>query len=437
MLTDFQPIAALVEAHEATADRIGQVAVVRPNGCKHIKLYLHSDPAMEQADAFYTDRLVKTALWMQGGFRLVTDDRAVYRHLREAYAPEGTRAFDRSIMAGIYGEPFTVEYASRLPEEFETPAKLSSSANGCRIGIDLGGSDRKAAAVQDGKTVYTEETVWEPKKHRELAYHQREIAEALRAASKHLPRVDAVGFSTAGVVIGDEVRRSSLFMQVSDGDMERGGYNLLRRTVQETLGQIPVAVCNDGDVTALAGSVALGRHNLLGIAMGTSEAGGFIDGDGQITGWLNELAFVPVDSSGAAPVDPWSGDRGVGERYFSQEGVLRLAALQGLCPEGETPAEKLLWVQKETNRGDPRACGIFAELGRMLGMTMPWYRRLTGCESVLLLGRVISGRGGELLVKACRETLQQMGQRVEILLPDETFRRLGQAAAAALLPNIK
>lgn len=436
MRTEFYPIADFAARHEATADRWAQVALVRPDGCARLTLFLHTRADMAAADELYTDRLVKTSLWMQGGYRLLTDDETTLRRLQAAYAPTGARAFDQAFMSDIFGRPFSVEYAQQLPPAYDTPRRIGGARDGCRIGIDLGGSDRKAAAVRDGTVLYTEEVVWAPKKHSDPSYHYREITAALRAAAAHLPRVDAVGFSTAGVVLEDRVRRSSLFLHLSEADRKAQGYEMLLHAVRDTFGEIPCAVCNDGDVTALAGAMSMERSNLLGIAMGTSEAGGFVQADGSITGWLNELAFLPVDIHPQAPIDPWSGDRGVGERYFSQEGVLRLAQENGLMPEGDTPAERLRCVQTLAQKGDWRAEAVFAELGRLLGLTLPWYRRLTGCEAVLLLGRVISGRGGDLLVDACRNTLCGLENRLEILLPDESFRRLGQAAAAAMLPTI-
>ena len=395
MATDFSPIYALVRVHEKTADRTAYVAVLRPSGCTRLSLRLHSAEAMQPADERYALLLVKTALWLQGGCGLVTEDEAVFRWLRAAYSPQGARAFDRSFMSGVY--------------------------------------DRKAAAVIDGETVYTEEVLWQPKAACDLRYHYAHITAALRSAAKHLPRVDAVGFSTAGVVMDGEIRRSGLFMNVPAAEFDRCGRDILQRVVRDVFGAVPCTVCNDGDVAALAGSIALGRQELLGIAMGTSEAGGYVDENGHITGRLNELAFLPVDVSAQAPVDPWSGDSGVGERYFSQEGGLRLAGQSGLAPQGDTPAEMLRWVQALVQKGDERALGVFSELGRMLGLTLPWYRRLLGCRNVLLLGRVISGAGGERLVEACRTELRRAGEEMELFLPEESLRRVGQAAAAALL----
>lgn len=433
MGTEFRPIIDLVRRHEATADRWVTVAVARPGGCEHLSLGLHRDEAMAAADEEYALLLVKTALWLRGGCTLLTADEAVYRWLQRAYAPTGARAFDRAFLSGIYRSPFQVERRQTLPPERETPASAAARTEGCRIGIDLGGSDRKAAAVMDGETVYAEEVVWQPKSAGDLRYHYEGITAALRAAKAHLPGVDAVGISTAGVVLEGEIRRSSLFMSVPTAELDHCGRELLRRTVREVCGDVPCVVCNDGDVAALAGAVSLGRRKLLGIAMGTSQAGGYVDGGGRITGWLNELAFLPVDLHPAAPVDPWSGDRGVGERYFSQEGVIRLAAQCGLAPEGDTPAQRLRWIQDRAEAGDDRALEAFFALGRMLGQTLPWYRRLLGCENVLLLGRVVDGAGGECLVNACRAELAKTGEGMEIFLPEESFRRVGQAAAAAML----
>ena len=60
---------------------------------------------------------------------------------------------------------------------------------------------------------------------------------------------------------------------------------------------MPLEVINDGEVTALAGMLSLGERAMLGVAMGSSQAGGFLNAEGHITGWLDELAFAPVDAS--------------------------------------------------------------------------------------------------------------------------------------------
>src|ERR1019366_6161815 len=88
--------------------------------------------------------------------------------------------------------------------------------------------------------------------------------------------------------------------------------------------RVPLEVLNDGDVTALAGALSLNVNGVLGVAMGSSEAAGYLDRQGRVTGWLSELAFAPVDYCPAAQADEWSGDRGVGALYFSQQAVNKL-----------------------------------------------------------------------------------------------------------------
>ncbi len=208
----------------------------------------------------------------------------------------------------------------------------------------------------------------------------------------------------------------------------------------KAIGDIPLVVANDGDVTALAGAMSLGRGRILGLAMGTSEAGGYVDQDMHILGWLNELAFVPVDMNPEAMVDEWSGDVGCGVKYFSQDAVIKLAPAAGISlDESLSPAEKLKIVQQHLEEGHG-AIQIFETIGIYLGYALPWYAQFYDIDLVLILGRVTSGRGGQLILDKARETLKQafpeLAKKMNITLPDEATRRVGQSIAAASLPEI-
>ena len=199
------------------------------------------------------------------------------------------------------------------------------------------------------------------------------------------------------------------------------------------------AVINDGDVTALAGAMSLETNNVLGIAMGTSEAAGFVDPKGRITGWLNELAFVPVDANPDAMRDEWSGDIGCGVKYFSQDGIIKLAPAAGIeLDESLSPAEKLKVVQKLMEAGDPRAAAVYRSIGVYLAHSLAYYHDLYAFGTVLLLGRVMSGKGGDILLDTCRAVLKDEYPTLSLrlALPDEKFRRVGQSAVAASLPEI-
>lgn len=312
---------------------------------------------------------------------------------------------------------------------------------GCRIGFDAGGSDRKVSAVIDGESVFSEEVVWFPKVTEDPDYHYNEIVSALKTAAEKMPRVDAVGVSSAGVFINNRTMRASLFLKVPDDLYEKKVKDIFIRAITDTFGDIPYAVYNDGDVSALAGMISIGEPNVLGIAMGTSEAVGYVDREGRITGWLNELAFVPVDCAKDAMMDEWSLDIGCGVKYFSQDSVIKLAPRAGIeLEESLSPAEKLKVVQGLMAEDDSRAVDVYLTIGTYLGHTLAYYYDLYKFKHVLLLGRVMSGKGGDLILEEAKRVLSdeypEVAKAVKPALPDEKFRRVGQSAAAASLPEV-
>ena len=189
-------------------------------------------------------------------------------------------------------------------------------------------------------------------------------------------------------------------------------------------------------------SLYVKENGVLGIAMGTSEAGGYIDADGNITGWLNELAFVPVDFNEDAMVDEWSGDYGCGVKYFSQDGVIKLAPYAGIeLDESLSPAEKLKVVQGLMEKGDQNAADIYDTIGVYFGYALAYYSEFYDIKHVLIMGRVTSGQGGQILLSRAQEVLDkefpELASKMELHIPDEKSRRVGQSVAAASLPRIK
>lgn len=436
----FVPIAAFNRAYREIAKKELAVAIERENGQKIVfSTHIIGDGAHDAADEFYVERLVKFLLWAVGGFRItVYGDKRIAKIIQETYCADGERAFDSDFMSGVYEHNFEVlscPYEEK-PETNETPVSLSRNFSGCRIGFDAGGSDWKVSAVIDGEAVFSQETVWYPKTTPDPSYHYGEIVKAFKMAASKMPRVDAIGVSSAGIYVNNRTMVASLFRVVSGDDFQKVVKNIYIDAAKE-IGDVPLVVANDGDVSALAGAISLDDQQILGIAMGTSLAAGYVDKNGNITGRLNELAFAPVDGKEDGAVDEWSGDKGCGVKYMSQDAVALLAPKAGIqLPEG-TPAEKLKFVQALMAEDSEAAEKIYQSIGCYLGHTLALYRDVYDCKHVLLLGRVMSGKGGNIILETAEQVLKDDYPEIENLylhLPDEKIRRVGQSVAAAALP---
>ncbi len=445
----FTPLSLVCrEMREATKD-CGQdlvIGIERNKGyTTTYKTRIFKDGTGHDEENFrFVERIVKSLLWVAGGYKvIIAGSDVVGARIKEAYTYGGLRDFDVHFMERVYEETFSVEVRSLLdaPVDKSAAAPIGRHLDGCRIGFDAGGSDRKVSAVVNGESVYSEEVVWFPKTNTDPDYHYQGILDAMKTAASHMPRVDAIGVSSAGVYIDNRIMVASLFLKVSDEDFERKVKNMYIDVAREIGENIPIEVANDGDVTALAGAMDLDDDSVLGVAMGTSEAGGYVDPEGNITGWLNELAFVPVDFCENAMVDEWSGDYGCGVKYFSQDGVIKLAPFAGIeLDESLSPAEKLKVVQGLMKDGDERAAAIYDTIGAYFGYAIAYYAEFYDIKHVLIMGRVTSGEGGVILLDRAQEVLDkefpELSEKIKLHIPDEKSRRVGQSVAAASLPKL-
>ncbi len=446
----FAPMALVCRQMREATKNDGQdivIAIERNKGyTTTYKTRVFRDGTGHDAENYaFVERIVKTLLWVAGGFKIIiAGSDTLAAKIKEAYSYGGARDFDVHFMERVYEEKFSVESVALCdaPKDKSSASPVGRHLDGCRIGFDAGGSDRKVSAVIDGESVYSEEVVWFPKTNSDPDYHYQGILEAMKTAASKMPRVDAIGVSSAGVYIDNRIMVASLFLKVNDDDFDKKVKNMYIDVAREIGEDIPIEVANDGDVTALAGAMNLGDNSVLGVAMGTSEAAGYVDPQGNITGWLNELAFAPVDFCTDAMVDEWSGDYGCGVKYFSQDGVIKLAPAAGIeLDENLSPAEKLKVVQGLMADGDERAAAIYDTIGAYFGYAIAYYSEFYDIKHVLIMGRVTSGKGGEILLARAQEVLDkefpELAEKINLNIPDENARRVGQSVAAASLPMIK
>ena len=394
----FIPFGVWMDAYLKDAKKPIAIAIERDRGQVSVrKTFIHGTPDMAKADYRYVERLVKFLLWSIGGFKVyVCGCDHIAKQLQADYSKNGKRAFDYDFFHKLYEVNLEIIDLplDKCPAPNESTQPLGGHMDGCRIGFDAGGSDRKVSAVIDGECVYSEEVVWFPKLNEDPNYQYNEILTAFRTAASKMPRVDAI------------------------------------------------VVANDGDVSALAGAMGLNTGNIMGLAMGTSEAVGYVDADKNVLGWITELAFAPVDLAEDAMQDEWSTDFGVGCKYFSQDAVIKLAPRAGIeLDPALSPAEKLKVVQALMAEDDPRAAKIYHDIGVYLANAVVLYSHFYDIEHLMLMGRVMSGKGGDIILDVCQKVLAaehpELAKHCQVMLPDEKTRRVGQSVAAASLPEIR
>jgi len=445
----FMPLSIICREMRENTKENGQdiiVAVERNDGyTTTYKTRVYADNTGHDQENFdFVERIVKTLLWVSGGYKIyIAGNEMIGEKIKDMYKLGASRDADVAIMQKVYENPVEVIVCPlhKAPNNKSSSAPIGRHLDGCRIGFDAGGSDRKVSAVINGESVYSEEVVWFPKTNSDPNYHYEGVLNAMKTAASYMPRVDAIGVSSAGIYVNNKIMHAQLFQKVSDEDFKKKIKNMYLDVAKEIGENIPIEVANDGDVTALAGAMDLNDNGVLGVAMGTSEAGGYVDTDGNITGWLNELAFAPISYGKDAPFDDWSGDYGTGAKYFSQEGVIRLAAPAGIELDTElSPAEKLKVVQELMEKGDERAKAIYETIGVNFGYAIAYYAEFYDIKHVLIMGRVTSGEGGAILLANAQKVLDvefpELSKKIKLHIPDEKSRRVGQSVAAASLPKI-
>lgn len=446
---DFLPASLFHREYRAQARALGaeplRIALERADGSisTYETIVLPLEKGLRDATLLYVERIVKFLLWQRGGWKVtVGGPKGLGEHVRGVYSAGGARAFDAEFMGGVYEHPFTVVEcrAEECPGTKETSVPLGRHLDGCRVGFDLGASDRKASAVKDGEVVFSEEVVWDPRPATDPQYHYDGIMDSIRRAAAHLPRLDAVGGSAAGVYINNRPRVASLYRGVPKAEFDARIAPMFER-MREELG-VPFEVVNDGEVTALAGSMSLGENPVLGLAYGSSLAAGYVNAEGNITGWLNELAFAPVDYRENGPADEWSGDAGCGVQFFSQQGSNRIASSAGMEFDAAMGLpERLVVLQEKMKAGDEVAAKVYESIGVCVGYALAHYDEFYEMKHVLVLGRVTTGRGGDIILEKAKEVLQgefpKLAGRIFPALPDEKSRRVGQSIAAASLPALE
>lgn len=440
-----------------------QFAVERPDGCVgRDKLQVFSeDHEGFDASVFLAGECIRYMLWQRGGFKLFLSGPAkICEQVKAAYAKGGKYDFEATTMPKIYAVPWTVAIVGKpedLPAAKEAPIVCGKVASGCRIAFDLGKSDVKTVAVKDGEVLDSAETEWDVT-NPDPQYHYDVIVKAMKATASKLPgKVEAIGGSATGAVSANsEATWCDCFPNVPPDVYKKRVVPIFKDIAKNEFGGVPVKVINDGEVTAVAGGQMIGDGaDCFGISLGSSEGSGYVDESGALTGWINENAYNPFDLNPSGPGNPWSPHRGDASMYLGQRAATRLAKLGGIqLPEEMMPdhpnmnatshaphAQCLKKVQAAMK--DPaqerQARKIYETIGVYLGYAIAQYCEYLPIKNVMILGRVSTGTGGDIMMEWARKVLSQEFPalaHIKFHTPSEHMKRVGQCVAAAALPEL-
>lgn len=418
-----------------------KIKLEREAGCtSYYQCYINDNPELTNINKFYIERIIKFLLWQRGGWHIsIASPLSIFQHIKQVYDLNGKRAFDVKFMKKIYERPFIIEHCdySEIKKTNEATESIKIDSNGFRIGFDLGASDIKVCAILDGQLLMSDEIIWNPKDNSNLNYHKTHIKNAIIKAMKYRGDtiLKAIGGSSAGIIINNKPMVSNLFRTVRE-EFQDQIKNIFIDIAHEY--NVPIVVKNDGDIAALAAARILNKNNVLAIALGSSEAAGYINSNLRFNkNWLNELAFAPIDYSANAVLEEWSLDKGCGASYLSQQCIFRLAKKYNfMAPDNLMDAQKLEFYQNELERGDQLTLDLWQSMGCYLGYAIAHYANFYNISDVVIFGRCVSFKGGEILKQVSEDVLatefkNYISKSINVHLPDERFRRIGQAQTAA------
>mmetsp|Transcript_26269 Transcript_26269/g.47659 ORF Transcript_26269/g.47659 Transcript_26269/m.47659 type:complete len:492 (+) Transcript_26269:69-1544(+) len=439
-------------------------ALPRADGCGRYKLPVFAENHADvEASIYFAGILIQEMMWSRSAAKLMLAGPAkICEAIKAMFSPGGMYEFEISAMPNVCGTPstpFAVEICKPedLPPAKDSPQVCGKDANGCRLAFDLGKSDIKTVAVQDGEVKYSKETEWDVT-NPDPDYHYKMIVDALKLAKETLPKVDAMGGSATGTVgANNEATWCDIFPCVPADVYQAKVVNIFSRMCKDLCGDVPLKVINDGEVTALAAVQKIGVGNIMGISMGSSEGGGYANGDGNLMGWINELCYVRLDLNPEAVDDPWSQGKhtGLSHMYLGQRGATRLAPKAGIkLPENyayphpdmctmkhENHAQCLKLIQKAMAdpAQEPDVRKLYETIGVYLGYALAQYSEFYPIDHVMILGRVSKGKGGDVVLDTASQVLKTefpQFAHIKFHTADDHFKAVGQCIAAAALPTV-
>jgi len=455
---------------EAVKDCTGKLdwALPRSNGCGRYSLPVFPDDHPDvEASIYVACNIIQEMIWQRSASGLMlAGPQKICEAVQKAYSKGGMYEFEVMQMPRVCGtpdKPFTVTIVgsvSALPAGADTPVEVGKDVSGCRLSFDLGKSDIKTVAIKDGEVLYSKETEWDVT-NPDPQYHFDAVLAALKIAKEALPggQVDAVGGSATGTLSGNnEATWCDLFPNVPPAVYKEKVVDIFPRIAKALAGDVPFKVINDGEVTAVAAAQKIKAGNVFGISLGSATGGGYANADGNLLGWVNEMAYIKIDFNPDAVRNPWDkgAHTGCSHVYLGQRGATRFAAVAGvknlpdnyvyghpdtltIKHEGHAQCLKLIQKAMQDPTQEPQVRKIYETVGVYLGYALAQYKEFYAIDHVMILGRVPKGHGGDIMLEVAKRVLETEFpdlSPVQFHTADDHFKAVGQCIAAAALPKI-
>jgi hypothetical protein len=441
---------------------------IHPPGSADYELSLHFAAAKCQNRCVITGaRTVRIA----SDDTLVSDLRRVFEaRFCKADFGKGWESGSVSDYLSVYnGAPFAITAADRgddgPPAATETAVRSGGRVRpGAAVGVDIGNQSFKVAVVAfdeaDGFELKSTKVFRTRPEGGAAALTsgdlldrvEKAVRECCTKADVELDAVVGIGIAWPGAVRDGRIAATSnLFRELSDVfDLStkrlipEGLTRVigLRTTVSERFGGKPTELVNDGSAAALYWSRAAGLKSAVVVVLGTSVAGGYVNGRGEVGGLLTEFGRCVIDLDRAAPPHFHTRIRGLARSLVGTEA---LAASLNKAMAGREGLARTVFDKENAGReacavlaaGDAAAAAVVRRelevMGRNLGVLLIEIRtHIPEAEHFVIGGGLAGTAAGRIITARAERDLAATGcgWRLETGRADVPDRFIGAVGAA-------
>jgi glucokinase len=247
------------------------------------------------------------------------------------------------------------------------------------IGVDLGGTNLRAAAIDENGRQLERHSIVTPNREARPEEIVASVVALVRGVQERVGRDDLLG---VGIGVPGYIKMDTGVI-IGAANLPLTGFPI-RDDLQRRLG-IPILLENDANAAALGEywmGAGRGVKNLFLLTLGTGIGGGIIV-DGKVLHGFAGMAGEPGHMTVYPDGNPCGcGNQGCLEKHASATAVVGMARMLGLGENGITSAD----VYQMAAAGNSKAKVVFECMGRALGIALATLINLFNFPLYLLSG---------------------------------------------------